>query len=92
MCYSDGQMLTIRLHGVDAREKPYVARATEATGQYVGGRRVRVSVEDIGRYGRTVASIRVQGGDLGEMLIRDGFAWYYEQYAPNETEYSRLER
>jgi hypothetical protein len=58
----------------------------------VGGKNVRVQVEDIGRYGRAVARINVQGGDLGAMLIRDGHGWYYEQYAPNATEYARLER
>jgi len=51
-----------------------------------------VQVEEIGRYGRAVARINVQGGDLGAMLIRDGYGWHYEQYAPNATEYSRLER
>ena len=26
------------------------------------------------------------------MLIEDGLAWHYRQYAPNETEYARLQR
>jgi len=91
---SDGQTLTVRLHGIDAPEsaQSYGTQATRAARRYVGGKRVRVSVEDIGRYGRTVATIRVQGGDLGEMLIRDGLAWYYEDYAPGATDYARLER
>ena len=51
-----------------------------------------VQVEDIGRYGRTVASLEVQGGDLGAMLIEDGLGWWYREYAPNKTEYARLQR
>lgn len=51
-----------------------------------------MSVEEIGRYGRAVARERVQGSALGAVLIQDGLAWHYEQYAPNETEYARLER
>jgi len=39
-----------------------------------------------------VARIEARGGDLGALLIRRGFAWHYQQYAPNETEYARLER
>ncbi|MCS4051298.1 thermonuclease family protein [Salinibacter ruber] len=86
--------VTIRLHGVDAPEssQSYGTAATRAARRYVGGKDVRVSVEEIGRYGRAVASIEVQGGDLGAMLIQDGLAWHYRQYAPNETEYARLQR
>jgi len=39
-----------------------------------------------------VARVEVQGGDLGAMLIRDGLAWHYRQFAPNATEYARLQR
>ncbi|MCS3685800.1 thermonuclease family protein [Salinibacter ruber] len=89
---SSGQTVTLRLHGVDTPEsaQSYGGAATRKARQYVGGKRVRASVEDIGRYGRAVARIEVQGGDLGAMLIRDGLGWHYEQYAPNETEYARL--
>lgn len=90
---SIGQAVTIRLYGTDAPEsgQPYGTAATRAARRYVDGKNVRVSVEDIGRYGRAVASVEVQGGDLGAMLIQDGLAWHYEQYAPGETEYARLE-
>ncbi|MCS4169377.1 endonuclease YncB(thermonuclease family) [Salinibacter ruber] len=91
---SIGGTVTIRLQGVDAPEsaQSYGTAATRAARQYVGGKSVRVSVEEIGRYGRAVARIKVQGTDLGAMLIRRGLAWHYRQYAPNATEYARLER
>jgi endonuclease YncB( thermonuclease family) len=91
---SIGGEVTIRLYGTDAPEsaQPFGTVATKAARRYVGGKNVRVSVEEIGRYGRAVARLEVQGGDLGAMLIQDGLAWHYEQYAPNETEYARLER
>jgi endonuclease YncB( thermonuclease family) len=91
---SDGETVTVRLHGVDAPEsdQPAGPAATQAARRYVGAKRVRVTVEDIGAYGRAVASIEVQGGDLGALLLRDGLAWHYEQYAPNATEYARLQR
>jgi endonuclease YncB( thermonuclease family) len=89
-----GGTVTIRLHGVDAPEtsQSYGTAATRAARRYVGGENVRAHVEDIGRYGRAVASLEVHGGDLGAMLIRDGMAWHYRQYAPNATEYARLQR
>ncbi|MCS4155767.1 endonuclease YncB(thermonuclease family) [Salinibacter ruber] len=91
---SIGGEVTIRLHGIDAPEsdQPYGTAATRAARRYVGGKDVRVAVEEIGRYGRAVASIEVQGGDLGAMLIGDGLAWWYREYAPNETEYARLQK
>jgi endonuclease YncB( thermonuclease family) len=91
---STGRTVTLRLHGVDAPEtnQPGGRAATRAARQYVGGKNVRVEVEDIGRYGRAVARINIQGGDLGALLIRDGYGWYYERYAPNTTEYARLQR
>jgi hypothetical protein len=60
--------------------------------QFAQGSTVRVFVEEMGRYGRAVAQIKVGGGDLGKKLIEDGLAWHYEQHAPNATEYARLER
>lgn len=91
---SIGGEVTIRLHGVDAPEsgQPYGTAATKAARRYVGGKNVTATVEEIGRYGRAVARVEVQGGDLGAMLIRDGLAWHYRQYAPSETEYARLQR
>ncbi len=91
---SIGGEVTIRLHGVDTPEstQSYGRAATQAARRYIGGEDVRVSVEEIGRYGRAVARIKVGGGDLGALLIGDGLAWHYREYAPNETEYARLQK
>ena len=91
---SAGGEVTIRLHGIDAPEssQPQGKAATRAARRIVGGKDVRVTVEDIGRYGRAVARIEVGGADLGALLLQRGLGWYYEQYAPSETEYARLER
>jgi hypothetical protein len=53
---------------------------------------VRATVEEIGRYGRAVASLEVQASDLGALLIRRGLGWWYREHAPRETEYARLQR
>ncbi len=84
---SIGGTVTIRLHGVDAPEsaQSYGTAATRAARQYVGGKSVGVSVEEIGHHGRAVARVEAEGGDLGAMLIGDGLAWHYRQYAPHET-------
>jgi len=91
---SIGGTVTVRLHGVDAPEsaQPYGTAATKAARRLAQGKSIRATARDIGRYGRAVASLNVEGGDLGAMLIRRGLAWHYRQYAPNATEYARLQR
>jgi endonuclease YncB( thermonuclease family) len=91
---SIGGTVTIRLRGVDAPEtsQPYGTAAMKAARELVGGKDVRAEVEEIGRYGRAVASVEVGGGSLGHMLVRDGLGWWHREYAPNATELARLER
>jgi len=91
---SIGGTVTIRLHGVDAPEtaQPYGTAATKAARWLAQGKNVRTTVEDIGRYGRAVASVEIGGADLGAMLIRSGHGWHYRQLAPGATEYARLQR
>jgi len=91
---SEGQTFTVRLWGIDAPEtsQPYGTAATRAARRYVSNKNVRIAVEDIGRYGRAVASVKVGGGSLGHMLVRDGLGWWHREYAPNATELRRLQR
>lgn len=90
----DGPAVTVRLWGVDAPEssQPYGTAATRAAHRIIGGKNVRVSVEEIGAYGRAVARLTVQGGGLSEVLVRRGLAWHAGEYAPNAAELARLER
>jgi len=91
---SGGQTVTVRLHGVDAPEsdQPYGSESTAAIREYIGGKTVRVTAKGTGPYGRTIGSVELGGASLAEMLARDGLAWYYERYAPDRSELSRLER
>lgn len=90
---SIGGEVRVRLHGVDSPEssQPYGPAATRAARRLIGGQNVRVTVEEIGRYGRAVSSVEAGGADLGALLIRRGYGWWYRQYAPNESEYRRLQ-
>lgn len=91
---SSGGMLTIRLWGVDTPEsgQSYGARSTRAVERYIGGKSVRVEVVETGAYGRAVSRVRIRGSWLGEMILREGLGWHYDEYAPNATELRRLER
>jgi endonuclease YncB( thermonuclease family) len=41
---------------------------------------------------RPVGEVDVAGGELNEMLVRDGLAWWYRRYAPRDGQLESLER
>jgi endonuclease YncB( thermonuclease family) len=91
---SRGEVVTVRLFGVDAPEsgQPYSTEAAAAARRYVGGARVRVRIQDIGPYDRLIGRLTVQGTRLARLLVRDGLAWHADRYAPDATQLARLER
>ena len=84
----------MRLHGIDAPEtgQAFGQASKQAAFNYAFGRVVRVDVRDVDRYGRAVGEVTVAGGELNQMLVRDGLAWWYRRYAPRDGELERLER
>jgi endonuclease YncB( thermonuclease family) len=89
-----GRGVTVRLHGIDAPEmgQPFGNNAKQAASRYAFGKVARVRVTDVDRYGRLVGEVNIAGGELNEMLVRDGLAWWYRRYAPREGQLESLER
>jgi micrococcal nuclease len=79
--------VTVRLHGIDAPEtgQAYGTRAEQYLANQVFSQTVAVRVTDTDRYGRTVGIILKNGQNLNEDMVRAGYAWWYEQYAPNDA-------
>lgn len=87
----------VRLHGVDAPERhqscqtadgqAYACgqRATRALADFIGGREVDCTVVDIDRYQRSVAVCLVDGVDVGEWLVNQGWAVAYREYSLDYT-------
>ncbi|MBW8267890.1 thermonuclease family protein [Caldovatus aquaticus] len=90
----------VRLYGIDAPEsdqdcerdgRAYAcgAAAARALADLVAGREVRCAGRGEDRYGRTIAVCRANGTDLGEAMVRSGWAVafrrYAEDYAAAET-------
>ena len=88
----DGRAVRVRLHGVDCPEnaQDFGAKAKQLTSSKVFGRTVTIMPQDIDRYGRTVATVMVDGEDLGLALVRAGLAWHYTRYS-NDAELARAE-
>lgn len=91
---SDGDTLKIggqryRLFGIDAPEArqtcpdgwPAGRLATSHLQSLIAGRSVTCQAKDRDRYGRTVAVCFAGGVDLGERMVRDGYAWAFVRYS-----------
>ena len=63
-------------------------RVKSALIQEIGGRRVRVAIEEYDKYGRAVGTVTSDGRDIGEWLVREGhaIAAYSDRYTHVERE------
>lgn len=82
----------IRIFGIDAPEatQAYGPEAREAARRLLLNRTVVVSMKDVDQYGRIVATVSVDGTDIGPELLTAGAAWNYAQFSQDER-YATLE-
>lgn len=84
----------VRLHGIDCPERgqPYGARARQAAAALAFGKMVEVRPVTKDRYGRIVAEVLLpDGSSLNETLVRQGYAWWFREYAPRDARLRLLE-
>ena len=80
---SGGEMLKVRLYGVDAPESAQKGGADSRrfAADLASFQEVKLEVRDKDRYGRSVAIVRLPDGrTLNEELVRAGHAWVYPAY------------
>ena len=77
----------IRLAGIDAPElkQAFGTRSRQNLAGMVFGKDVLVEWNKRDRYGRTVGVVLVGGHDANLEQIRSGMAWWYRQYAREQT-------
>ncbi|WP_306418437.1 thermonuclease family protein [Pseudoprimorskyibacter insulae] len=85
--------VTVRLHGVDAPELAQTCARADGTvwrcGSWAaqeaerrfGGKSATCTTRDVDRYGRIVATCRVDGQDMGQVLVQNGIAFAFRQYS-----------
>jgi micrococcal nuclease len=86
--------LTVRLHGIDSPEsgQPFGAKAKKAASELAFGKVVKVEIIKVEKYKRVVGRVTLPDGtDLSEELVRMGFAWWYQKYAPSEVKLGQLQ-
>ena len=73
----------IRLAGIDApeRKQPFGQRSRQTLADLVFRKQVEVMTEKKDRYGRTIGKVIYQGRDVNLLLVSEGMAWHYKQYA-----------
>lgn len=83
----------IRLFGVDAPESAQSCQdangrswrcgsaAANRLDEFIGARTVSCRERDTDRYGRTIAQCDVAGTDLGQWMVRNGWALAYTHYS-----------
>jgi endonuclease YncB( thermonuclease family) len=80
---ADNSQIKIRLAEIDTPEKgqPYGQKSRQMLADLTFGRSIRVVVQDIDRYGRTVGRVYAGGLDVNAALVEHGAAWVYRKYA-----------
>lgn len=106
---ADGTKLKSRLYGIDAPEtpkgnhrngkvnkpgQPYGEEAERALAQKIAGKAIRLEIMDIDQYKRMVSRIILNGRDINQEMVREGWAWAYKQYlqSPYASEYIGAEK
>lgn len=76
------QQTKIRLYGIDTPEKAqaFGKQAKKFTASLTAGKRAKVEVYDTDRYGRSVGVVFVNGTNVNEEIIKNGYAWQYQKY------------
>ncbi|MFZ5868554.1 MAG: thermonuclease family protein [Thermodesulfobacteriota bacterium] len=92
----DGKPEEIRLHGINCPEcdQPFGLEAARLASGLVLGKTVDVQVlpEAKRSYGRTIATVHVEGKSLNQELVRLGMAWWSRKYAPDDKDLERLQQ
>jgi len=94
---SGGEEKTIRLWGIDAPEgntkQPFAEDARTFTKQLCQRKHVVVLIHDKDRYHRFVGEVILpDGSSANEKIVSAGWAWHYQQHAPEAKNFADAER
>jgi micrococcal nuclease len=81
----------VRLGGIDAPQsgQAFGARAKQHLTRVIGRRHVTAEAHKRDSWGRAVATVYVDGADVGLALVEAGFAWWYRKYADEQPPAAR---
>ena len=85
----------IRLNGIDCPEKgqAYGKRAKQATSELVFGKDVTLRTYGLDKDKRTIGDVFLPDGiNASRTLVKEGWCWWYREYAPGDKVLEGLER
>jgi micrococcal nuclease len=87
------QSVKVRLYGIDAPEskQAYGTQAKKHLSEMIVGKNVRLYAQGTDQHGRLLAWVFVGKECANARQVEDGFAWWYQQYAPDEKKLSELQ-
>jgi len=77
----------VRIAGIDAPEKSqaFGEASKQSLARLVHGRHVEARCPKRDRFGREVCSVFLDARDVGLEQVRGGYAWWYREYAREQT-------
>jgi endonuclease YncB( thermonuclease family) len=88
-CFTDeNELVKVRLAEIDAPEisQSYGDRSKQSLYNLISSEMVKLAVQNIDSYGRTVARVtRVDGVDINAEQIRSGAAWVYPKHLKDKS-------
>lgn len=89
-----GVVMEFRLAGIDApeRDQPYGSRARDELQGLIRGKTAIIEFRDVDRYGRVVGDLWIDGLHVNRELVARGAAWFYPQFARDDTLYQVEQR
>ena len=100
---SDGDTITvrgkdgekkIRFYGVDAPEssQSYGTESKKFLTDNISGKKLKIKKISVDRYSREVSIVYAENVNINEFMLKEGYAWWYRDYAKDEAVYEALER
>ena len=82
-----GEIVKIRMFGIDAPEKTqdYGIESKQALEKLVNGKTLEIEERNRDRYDRTVAVVYADGKNVNEEMVKNGNAWWYQEYDKKDT-------
>jgi len=76
------EQIIVRLSAVDTPEKSqdFGQKAKQFTSSMVFGKQVTLEPETIDKYHRTVGMVFINGSNLNEQIVTNGYGWVYRKY------------